>query len=199
MLCQSPFSQLNSSQDCQSLYQFLEFCQEQAIATNRAKIASVSLETAPVDPLMVLHYFAAGQRHFYIENRDSGEAIAAFDPVVSKQISGSQRFVEAQQFTQDCFAQLLANQPAASGAAWAAPCLFSSFSFFDETSSAAPFAPATLFLPRWQVTRRQNSGQSSGQITVNWLIAPEANISEISQTIWQQLQKFSGFLPSISI
>ncbi len=184
MLCQSPFSQLNSSQDCQKLYQFLEFCKAQSIAAGQAKIASIALETAAVDPLTVLHRLAAGQPHFYIENRDSGEAVAAFEPVLSKQTSGSQRFVEAQQFTQDCFAQLLSNAPRAEQA-WASPCIFSSFSFFEQASSAAPFAPATLFLPRWQVTKQQNSGR----VTVNWLIDSTAKISEITQTIWQQLQK----------
>ena len=184
MLCQSPFSQLNSAQDCKKLYQFLEFCKEQSIASGQVKIASLSLATAAIDPLTVLHQFAARQAHFYFENRDRGEAVAAFDPLISKQLSGSQRFVEAQQFTQDCFTQLLSSAPARSEQAWASACVFSSFSFFDHDSSAAPFAPATLFLPRWQVARQQDSGT----ITVNWLIDAEAKISDITQIIWQQLQ-----------
>ena len=185
MLCQSPFSQLNSSQDCKKLYQFLEFCKEQSHASGQVKIASVSLKIAAIDPLTVLHQLAAGQVHFYFENRDRGEAVAAFDPVISKQISGSQRFVKAQKFTQDCFTQLLSNAPASNQTAWSSPCVFSSFSFFDHDLSAAPFAPATLFLPRWQIARQQDSGT----VTVNWLIDSQAKISEITQTIWQQFQK----------
>ncbi|MBW4466191.1 MAG: isochorismate synthase [Pegethrix bostrychoides GSE-TBD4-15B] len=189
MLCQSPFSQLNSSQDCKKLYQFLEFCKEQAVLSGQTKIASVALETAAIDPLTVLHRFAAGQVHFYFENRDGGAAVAAFDPIISSEISGAERFVEAQRFTQDCFARLLFNLPAQSWEQtrdqnWAAPCIFSSFSFFDQAGSAAPFAPATLFLPRWQIARQQNSGR----VTVNWPIDAVAKISEITQTIWQQIQ-----------
>jgi menaquinone-specific isochorismate synthase len=184
MLCQSPFSQLNSSQDCKKLYQFLEFCKEQSLASEQVKIASISLEIAAIDPLTVLHQLAAQQVHFYFETRDKGEAVAAFDPIISKQLSGSQRFVEAQKFTQDCFAQLLFNTPADYEQAWTAPCIFSSFSFFDQAFSAAPFAPATLFLPRWQVARQQDSSI----VTVNWLIDARTKISEITQEIWQKFQ-----------
>lgn len=188
MLCQSPFSQLNSAQDCKKLYQFLEFCKEQSVASGQAKLASISLDIAAIDPLTVLHQFAAGKVHFYCENRDSGSAVAAFDPVISSQFSGSQRFVEAQNFIQDCFAQLLSSAPVPfkqPEQSWASACVFSSFSFFDHAPSAAPFAPATLFLPRWQVARQQDSGK----VTVNWLIDRHAKISEITQMIWQQFQK----------
>jgi menaquinone-specific isochorismate synthase len=201
MLCQSPFSRLDSSQDCKKLYQFLDFCQQKSIDDNHSKIASIALEIPAIDPLVALNNLARpDQQHCYFENRDKGQAVAAFDTAISSQRSGSNRFLEAQQFIQACFGQLLTNisqpynlyhsayhnqQPT-----WLTPYFFSSFTFFDHNRAHhliadSPFPPATLFLPRWQIMQRQ--GESFA--IVNWLIDPQSKLSEITQTIWQQFQK----------
>lgn len=188
MLCQSPFSRLDSSQDCKKLYQFLDFCQQQAITARQFKIASIALEIPATDPLVALCKLAQpDQLHFYFENRDKSQAIAGFDTAISQQLSGSQRFREAQVFIQDCFAKLLSNAPTVHAVQppWNTPCFFSSFTFFDQSSSDAPFPPATLFLPRWQVVR----WQSASFAIVNWVIDRHSKIGEVTQTIWNQFQQ----------
>lgn len=188
MLCQSPFSRLDSSQDCKKLYQFLDFCRQQAIADHEFKIASIALETSALDPLVALCKFSqSNQIHFYFENRDKNQAIAAFDTAISHEITGVNRFQEAQQFIQNCFARLLSNYPAlpAVQPPWTAPCFFSSFTFFDQVANDSPFSPATLFLPRWQIVRWQNASF----VILNWVIDAHSKINELTQTIWQEFQR----------
>lgn len=188
MLCQSPFSRLASSQDCKKLYQFLDFCQQQSIGDRQSKIASISLEISSTDPLVALCKLAKpDQLHFYFENRDKNQAIAAFDTAISREMSGPGRFAEAQQFIQDCFQRLLSNYPSvvAVQPPWIAPCFFSSFTFFDQNSTSdSPFPPASLFLPRWQIVRWQNASFA----IVNWVIDSTSKIGEITQIIWNQFQ-----------
>jgi menaquinone-specific isochorismate synthase len=188
MLCQSPFNRLNSSQDCKKLYQFLDFCQQQSVAAQSFKIASISLEIPLIDPLVALYkLLQPTQLHFYFENRDKHQAIAAFDTAVSQAISGSDRFVLAQAFMQDCFERLLPNTPPmpAVQPPGAAPCLFSSFTFFEHHSPGSPFPAALLFLPRWQIVR----WQQASFVVINWVIDAHSKIGEITQLIWNQLQK----------
>ncbi|MBF2049191.1 MAG: isochorismate synthase [Elainella sp. C42_A2020_010] len=189
MLCQSPFSRLDSSQDCKKLYQFLDFCQQQSIADSQPKIASISLEIPLIDPLLVLSKLAKqNQPHFYFENRDKHQAIAAFDTAILQQMSGANRFSEAQQFIQGCFQRLLSNYPDiyAVQPPWNTPCFFSSFTFFDHNRTVdSPFPPATVFLPRWQIVR----WQEASFVIVNWEIDTASRIGELTQTIWNQLQK----------
>lgn len=189
MLCQSPFSRLDSSQDCKKLYQFLDFCQQQSIADQEPKIASLSLEIPAIDPLVALCKLGhSDQLHFYFENRDKHQAIAAFDTAISQEITSSNRFAEAQAFIENCFDRLLSNYPSVPAVQppWTAPCLFSSFTFFDHSSEHfSPFPAATLFLPRWQIVRWQNACFA----IVNWVIDSKSKIAELTQTIWNQFQK----------
>lgn len=189
MLCQSPFSRLDSSQDCKKLYQFLDFCQQQSIADCQPKIASISLEIPLIDPLVVLCRLAnKNQQHFYFENRDKNQAIAAFDTAISQEMSGADRFAAAQLFIQDCFQRLLSNYPDiyAVQPPWNTPCFFASFTFFDHNrASESPFPPATLFLPRWQIVRWQDASFA----IVNWVIDQTSRVGELTQTIWNQFQK----------
>lgn len=189
MLCQSPFSRLASSQDCKKLYQFLDFCQQRSAVDSQPKIASISLEIASTDPLIALCKLAQpDQLHFYFENRDKSHAIAAFDTAISQEMRGSQRFLEAQHFIQNCFQRLLSNYPTVQAVQppWITPCFFSSFTFFDHNSTLdSPFPPASLFLPRWQVVRWQNASFA----IVNWVIDHTSRIGEITQIIWNQFQR----------
>jgi menaquinone-specific isochorismate synthase len=186
MLCQSPFNRLDPSQDCKNLYQFLEFCKQRSVAEYQPKLASFALEIPGLDPLVVLDDLAEpNQMHFYFENRDQQQAVAALDAAVSQQLGGADRFLEAQCFVQDCFTQLLSAE-AVSLPTWVKPYCFNSFTFFDHNRDPkAPFSPATVFLPKWQIIRRQ----ARSFVVVNWLIDWQSSLTEITQTIWQQLQK----------
>ncbi|MBF1999708.1 MAG: isochorismate synthase [Synechococcales cyanobacterium M58_A2018_015] len=187
MLCQSPFNRLDSSQDCKKLYQFLDFCQHRAIEENQAKIASIALEIPPLDPLTVLCNLAQpDQLHFYFEHRDQQQSVAALDAVLTFELSGPQRFAEAQKIIEQRFGQLLTNQPkgAAFQPPFSSPCFFCSFTFFeDDHSPISPFR-SSLCLPRWQISRWNDHSLA----IVNLIIDSQSRIGELTQHIWNQLQ-----------
>lgn len=183
MLCQSPFTFVDV-QDRKKLYQFLDFCRQQSIADYHPKIASIALEIPSVDPLSVLAQLAKpDQLHFYFEHRDQAQSIAAIDAIQQIQISGSDRFVNAQSFIQNCLAHLISNHSLQ--ADWITPRFFCSFTFFEqETDETAPFPPATVFLPRWQVGRWHDRSA----VLIHHLVEPNSDLASLTETIWQDFQ-----------
>jgi len=184
MLCQSPFTGLSLSQDCKQLHQFLDFCRRKSIEDEQSKIASVFLEIDPIDPLAVLDQWSQPhQLHFYFENREQEWAIAAIDAAISFEASESHRFLAVQQFIQNSCDHLIASST--NDFPGAVPRFFCSFAFFDQaTSSGAAFAPATAFLPQWQVMRWRDRSA----ILANFLIQPQSNLEDLTDTIWHQAQ-----------
>jgi menaquinone-specific isochorismate synthase len=183
MLCQSEFTSLDFLQNRKKLYQFLDFCRQKSIADHHPKIVSISLEIDPIDPLVSLCQVATpNQLHFYFENRECDRAIAAIGAVQSVQLHGTKRFSQAQSFIQDCLKHLISNR---SFDAAIAPHFFCSFTFFDQDFEInEPFAPASIFLPQWQVV----CWQSECVVTVNLVVDSDSNISHLSETIWQEFQ-----------
>lgn len=186
MLCQSPFTSFDV-QDCKKLYQFLDFCQQQSIADHHPKIASITLEIEAVDPLAILHQWVKPhQLHFYFEQRDQGTAIAAIDAVQLMQIEGNQRFSKAQNFIQNCFQHLISNRSLQS--TWAAPRFFCNFTFFEQDiKEQSPFAPATVFLPRWQVVRWVDRSA----VLFHQVIDADSDLPALTEAIWQEFQAFN--------
>lgn len=195
MLCQSPFSRLESFQDCKQLYQFLDFCRQKTIEEKQPKIASVTLKLESIDPLVVLdQWVRSDQPHFYFENREKGWAVAAINATVSFETKSSERFLNAQTFIQSTWDQLIVgNSP---DLPWATPRFFCSFTFFDHESSLdSVFPSASLFLPEWQIFRYQNYGAAIANIRID----SHSKIDDITQTIWQQFKQIQAtqyhFLP----
>ena len=212
MQCQSAFSGFSPSQDCQQIYQFLDFCQRKSIEDAQSKIASVFLEINPIDPLAVLEQWSKPhQLHFYFENREQEWAIAAIDAAISFEASGSHRFLAVQQFIETRFNHLIAS--GTSNFPGAIPRFFCSFAFFDQVTAsdatafgatasgatasdatasdatadvslAATFAPATAFLPQWQVMRWRDRSA----ILANFRVHPQSNLEDLTRTIWHQAQ-----------
>ncbi|MGK7872788.1 MAG: isochorismate synthase MenF [Xenococcaceae cyanobacterium] len=172
----------------QSLHHFLKDCQQTLNGKCQTKIVSISFEIAPVDPLAVLHEMAVpNQLSFYFEKRCQGEAIAAFNGAISLKIEEPQRFSRAQNFIRNCQNNIITagdlHLP------FAGPRFFCSFTFFDKHSSEnSPFPPATVFLPRWQVARCQNSCV----LVANTIINYNDNIEILSHSIWQTFQQINS-------
>jgi menaquinone-specific isochorismate synthase len=151
------------------------------------RLLSLALEIPPVDPLAVLATFARPNcLHFYLEKAGENEAIAAIDAVASLEINGRSsanalalsRFDRSRQFIESCLARNLnfshSNLP------FAGAHFFCSFTFGELSSrSNSPFPSATIFLPRWQVSRKDN--QST--LVVNLEIDRQTNIPAIAQEI----------------
>ncbi|MCU0566320.1 MAG: isochorismate synthase [Oculatellaceae cyanobacterium Prado106] len=197
MLCQPSISALSSPRDCKQLYQFLDFCKQQSLQDRHSKIASIALEVPCLDPLVVLQQWSrSDQVHFYFENQDAEKAIAAIDAVSLHQADGSQRFVAAQQFTQDCMQHFITNSHPSP---WSTPRFFCSFTFSDQSDSRADaishdsrsfarsggFAAGTVFLPKWQVMRSHNQSMAIANLSIH----RQSNIEQLTQKIWQQFQQ----------
>jgi menaquinone-specific isochorismate synthase len=184
MLCQSPGVQLNSSQDCKQLYQFLDFCQRKSIADRQTKIASITIEIASVDPLAVLQQFSQSDRlHFYVEKREQSWSVVAIDAALRYEGNGSQRFIESQNFIQTSLDQLIVSSAIEDSDA--APRFFCNFTFFDENSdSRSCFSAATIFLPELQVVR--SSDRSF--ISVNFQVDHNSNLEMLTEKAEQHFQ-----------
>ena len=140
----------NSSLDYKDLYQLL-LSQQNRLDKDCTQIVSISLEIAPVDPLLVIGSIGGPEQlSCYFENRGRREAIATIDAVSQLQIEGPRRFCQAQKFIDSCLTNIMTmgdiNHP------FAGPHFFCNFGFFDSKAQANyPFPPATVFLPQWQV------------------------------------------------
>jgi menaquinone-specific isochorismate synthase len=182
MLCQPSIPGFDSAKDAtpqnhKQLYQFIEFCKKQALADDHFKVASIALRVPSLDPLRVMHQLMQPHElHFYAEFRQQERAIAALDHVLVHQAEGGERFATAQQFIQDSLTHLIT-----SGAELTH--FFASFTFADREPDS-PFAPVTLFLPRWQILREAEACH----LVANLKITAQSNIEQLTQQVWQQFQ-----------
>lgn len=183
-------------QDRKELHQFLLDCQQSLTEKDPTKIVSISLEIAAVDPLAVLQAIAEpDRRHFYFEKKDSGApdcissgfAIAAIDSAIHLTLEGSQRFSLAQDFIQSCLDITVAI--GTTHIPFSGPHFFCSFTFFDDNIAPSfEFPPATIFLPRWQITRQNNSYI----LVANTVINIDINIKLIADEMWSKINKISS-------
>lgn len=168
----------------EELYRFLKRCQKESIHDQCLKIANFSCEVECVDPLLALQEFATPESiYFYFENGHQQEAIAAIGTAASQDLSGPERFESARYFIQNCSESTVSNglDLPFSGAHF-----FCSLTFFDTPRSPAPtFFTSNLFLPRWQVARRQEQCI----ITANVPIHAETNLDSQTDWVWSQLQR----------
>ncbi len=174
----------NLFHEAKELHQFLLACQKKSQKQGIAKIASISQEIPPLDPLAVFQAirdraapFAATSEplHFYFENRSNQESIVAIDAAVSLKLAGKQRFYKAQKFIDSCLANTIISGKIEQR--FAGPHFFSSFTFFaDKFNSNNPFPSATIFLPRWQISLCQSrclvvaNLEINSQVNLDWLV-----------------------------
>jgi menaquinone-specific isochorismate synthase len=177
-------------QDRKALYQFLSVIQQKSLNQNQFQIASIAIEIDPVDPLVVLQEMARpGEPHFYFEK--AGEAIAAIGSANSFETTGSQRFQKVQSYLQSCQENLVvapALEPQFTTPRW-----FCSFTFFDQNDQPGdPFAPASVVLPRWQISvSRDPDGERSNTrsfVVANVTLHPICSVEALTEEIWHQFQ-----------
>jgi menaquinone-specific isochorismate synthase len=153
------------------------------------KLVSVSLDARThIDPLAVLEsIYEPTERHCYIEHPERGEALAGAESVVEATFSGPERFIKAREFAREVFDNTIAvgqlDLPLAG------PKIFSTFTFEDDAAPDAPFAPATLFVPRWQVS----SSEGAYVATANLLVTSDGDIEEQARRALDAHAKFSSF------
>lgn len=172
----------------EALAGFLEECRSAAARTGRARLASITLEVGPLDPLAVLEsIFEPGERHFYVERPSEGMAIAGAEEVFSFTASGWDRFSACRRFVEETLDAAIA--VGRFDAPFAGPHFFAAFSFFDEAGGGEPFAAATVFVPRWQVAHQ--GGRTSAVANVR--VDADAPIEALTEKVWRAHKKFGAF------
>lgn len=140
------------SLDYKKLYQFLLACQQKCLLNSCQQFVSIPVAIEQVDPLVIFENIAQTQQlNFYFEHKGKQEATAAMDAIAQLHLHGKNRFDKVQDFIKSCQAKtvIFSNLNNIS----LAPRFFCSFSFFDDNEQNYPFPAATVFLPRWQITK----------------------------------------------
>jgi menaquinone-specific isochorismate synthase len=182
----------NLLQDRNQLHQLLLDCQQSLTDKYQTKIVSISQEISPLDPLAVLQEISEPcQRHFYFEKTDpiAGKsfAIAALDSAIYLTVAGTDRFALAQNFIRSTLANTITL--GTERLPFSGPHFFCSFAFFDENIyENCYFPPATIFLPKWQIYRQQDSCI----LVANTLVEKDINIKNIAENIWRTFDKIAS-------
>ena len=138
------------------LYDFWNNKQLDFAVTDRTKIISFARKIPAVDPLACLQKFTNPHTlHFYWENPSKQEAVAAWGITKSTRTKSVSRFTVAQGFIENCFRQII--KKGDTNLAVSNPSVFCSFSFFSKQRQEDSFAGGTLFLPRFQITKKNKN------------------------------------------
>ncbi len=181
-------SSMLPERDQDALRVFLEGCRETARAKQHFQIASISLAVKHLAPLAVLEsIYEPSELHFYIERAVDEEALAGAEAVAEATFSGVDRFAQAQAFADEIMDNTIVvgdlNEP------FTGPHFFTAFTFNDTVPEGSAFAPATIFLPRWQVSRAKGKYGAVANIRID----PDADLDQLVARVWGAYQKFSIF------
>ncbi|HAV13278.1 MAG TPA: isochorismate synthase [Opitutae bacterium] len=171
-----------------ALRSFLEGCREAARAKGHFQIASISLAVKHIAPLAVLEsIYEPEELHFYIERAADEEALAGAEAVVEARFDGPDRFAQVKAFSDEILENTIAvgdlSEP------FTGPHFFTAFAFNDSVAEDAPFPAATVFLPRWQVSRSKGKYGA----VANLRIDPDTNIDQLVMRVWGAYSKFGAF------
>ncbi|MEM8867239.1 MAG: isochorismate synthase [Verrucomicrobiota bacterium] len=171
-----------------ALRDFLSGCQLAAKVKGHFQIASISLAVKHIAPLAVLEsIYEPDELHFYVERVADEEALAGAEAVVEATFSGASRFAEVKAFAEEILANTIAvgdlEQP------FTGPHFFTAFAFDEEVAASSVFSAATVFLPRWQVSRSKGKYGAVANIRVD----AEADLDSLIERVWAAYVKFTTF------
>ena len=174
--------------DERALRQFLEGCRDTARAKGHFQIASISLAVKHIAPLAVLQsIYEPKDLHCYIERAADDEAVAAAEAVVQARFDGAERFASVKAFAEEILENTIAVGDLSE--AFTGPHFFTAFSFDDSVSEGAAFPAATVFLPRWQVSRSKGKYGA----VANLKIEADTDIDSLVMRVWGAYRKFGAF------
>ena len=172
-------------QDHLFLCDFLQYCYQQAIQEGQAKVASLRFSAPLVDPLLALENLGHRENYgFYLENSAHGDAIAAFGTILYHQSTSRNRFRQAHQFIDQWRSRLLMGDSSEDLDVCLHARFFCSFTFFEQ-SPQPHVPPARVFLPAWQVEKRQQRSW----LVANLVISPEVNLDDLANRITHMRQQ----------
>ena len=174
------------------LLALLALCARQAAVQCKPVLLSISLRVRHIDPLAVLlASLPASQApdgwHAYFEHSAADTAIAGMDAVWSAAFHGPERF----RLARNAARELLADAVHAGDvdAPFVGPRCFCAFTFEDDAAQAAAFAPANVFLPRWQVSRHDGVYTA----VANLLVEADAPLEAVADRVLAAHEKFRDF------
>jgi len=181
-------SEMLPGRDEAALRRFLEGCKEAAIVKNHFQIASISLAVKHIAPLAVLQsIYEPDELHFYIERPSDDEAIAGAEAVVQARFDGPGRFRQVQAFADNVLENTIVVGDLSE--AFTGPHFFTAFSFEDSVAAQSEFPAATVFLPRWQVSRSKGKYGA----VANLKIDTDTDLDAAVARLWGAYQKFGAF------
>ncbi len=171
-----------------ALRSFLAGCREAARSKGHFQIASISLAVKHIAPLAVLEsIYEPEELHFYIERASDEEALAGAEAVVQARFDGPDRFAQVKAFAEEILQNTIAvgdlSEP------FTGPHFFTAFAFNDSVSEDSAFPAATVFLPRWQVSRSKGKYGA----VANLRIDPDTNVDHLVARVWGAYSKFGAF------
>jgi menaquinone-specific isochorismate synthase len=171
-----------------ALRQFLEGCRESARAKGHFQIASISLAVKHIAPLAVLQsIYEPDELHCYIERASDDEAVAAAEAVVQARFDGRERFASVKAFAEEILENTIAVGDLSE--AFTGPHFFTAFTFDDSVREGAAFPAATVFLPRWQVSRSKGKYGA----VANLKVEADSDIDGMVMRVWGAYRKFGAF------
>lgn len=172
----------------EALRAFLAQCRSAASCDGRPRLASISIEVEPLDPLAVLEsIFAPDELHFYAERPAEDWAVAGAETVVAFAGAGPDRFAAGQRFINDVLSRTIA--VGETNSLFGGPHFFGAYAFSDDTEEGEPFPAVRLFVPRWQVSRAR--GRTIA--VANALVEPGADVDALAAKVWRAHGKFRAF------
>ncbi len=179
-----------------ALREFLEGCREAARAKGHFQIASISLAVKHIAPLAVLQsIYEPDELHCYIERAADDEAVAAAEAVVQARFDGADRFAGVKAFAKEILDNTIAVGDL--DEAFTGPHFFTAFAFDESVPESAAFPAATVFLPRWQVSRSKGKYGA----VANLKIEADTDIDSLVMRVWGAYRKFGAFdyLPEVEM
>jgi menaquinone-specific isochorismate synthase len=181
-------SSMLPERDETALREFLEGCRETARTKGHFQIASISLAVKHIAPLAVLQsIYEPDELHCYIERAADDEAVAAAEAVVQARFDGADRFAGVKAFAEEILENTIAVGDLSE--AFTGPHFFTAFSFNDSVPGGAAFPAATVFLPRWQVSRSKGQYRA----VANLKIEADTDIDSLVMRVWGAYRKFGAF------
>jgi menaquinone-specific isochorismate synthase len=179
---------LEGRADRDGLRAFLEACREAADTDKHFKVASITLAVRHIDPLAVLDSIYEGQaRHFYMEHPFRDWAVAGAETVAVHTCEGPGRFAAARRFADTIDRHTIAIGDMT--LPFAGPLFFCGFTFLETgDAGAAPFPPASVFVPAWQVARKGRRYVA----TANARVEPGMDVAPLVERIWAAHAKFTA-------
>ena len=177
-----------SNRDEAALMELLNLAQLRARKDQAPTLLSISLELDFLEPLAVLEsIWERSEWHAYFENVSEETAFAAAEAVDIATFEGSDRCVQAETWSQRIMSRCV--EAGDTDHSMSGPQIMVGMTFEDQVVEGSPFAPLTVWIPRWQIYR--NSEKTIA--VANALIDSDSDLTGIAERMLRAHGRFKEF------